>query len=116
MNRTVVLVDDDPKARAALSHMLLREGMELVSCHDAEQALDVIPKDGRGPDVAILDVRLPGLQGDQLGKRLREEHPETRIIFVTDEPNAVSWLPRRVPGCMVMPKPVDPSGLIQLIA
>lgn len=118
MDKKIMLVEDDPKARAAMSRVLLWEGITLLSCHDAEQAMASLARGcpADAPDVAILDVRLPGIWGDEFGRRLHATHPSTRIIFVTGEQNVAARLKREVPGCTVVSKPIDPKGLLQLLA
>lgn len=61
MNWSVLVVDDEPMARTLLRLMLVRAGFDVVEAEDGFDALDKL-KDG-APDVMILDVMMPGIDG-----------------------------------------------------
>lgn len=79
----VVLVDDHPMILAGLKAMLESiEGFEVVAtCEDGQQAVDTILKEK--PDVALLDIRLPGLNGLEALRRLKKKSPELVVILIT---------------------------------
>lgn len=79
--RLVLVVDDDPEARELTSRMLEREGLGLavITADSGEEALELALK--RQPDLVILDVMMPGLDGWQVLKSLRSQ-PETEHIPV----------------------------------
>ena len=79
-SKRLLIVEDDPKSRYAFLSVLQARGYEAVACADAEEALHL---NGDHFDAAILDVRLPLLQGPALAHELRQKHPKMRIIFVT---------------------------------
>lgn len=67
--RRVLLVDDNPDARLLLVELLQAFGHEVQSAGDADGALRIV--EGFTPDVAILDIGLPGIDGYELARRLR---------------------------------------------
>lgn len=79
--RLVLVVDDDPEARELTTRMLEREelGLAVLTANSGEEALDLALK--RQPDLIILDVMMPGLDGWQVLKSLRSQ-PETEHIPV----------------------------------
>jgi DNA-binding NarL/FixJ family response regulator len=78
----VVVVDDHVALRRGMELLLRREGYHVVgTADDAEQAEQLILR--RRPDVALIDLALPGENGAALTRRLLEHDPELRIILYT---------------------------------
>lgn len=69
--RTVLIVDDDPSLLAMLGMALQVEGFEVRRAITGQQALAAITESR--PDVVILDMMMPGLDGREVTRRLREE-------------------------------------------
>ena len=78
---TVLLVDDDPWALAALKQALANEAYRIVATTDPLQALPLI--EWEGVDVLISDLEMPGLGGIELLARVRELFPRVARILVT---------------------------------
>jgi DNA-binding NtrC family response regulator len=78
VKRTVLLVEDEPGAREALSEILERWGYEVVSVGSAEEAEYAVKR--RKADAALIDVYLPGRTGAALMTRLRERFPDMVLI------------------------------------
>ncbi len=79
-----ILVDDEPLALRRLKQMLECDvgGVEVIEmCIDPVQAVDMTIK--HQPDVAFLDIRMPGMNGLQLGERLQSAVPGIELVFVT---------------------------------
>lgn len=79
----VLLVDDDPLVRAALSHFLGREPGTVVVA-EAEDGRDALDQIGRhGPDVVVMDVRMPRMDGIDATAQIAERWPHVRVLAVT---------------------------------
>ena len=78
----VLVVDDEPFIITGLRTFLEDEGMQVESAASGEEALDVIRNDS-GIDVCIMDMRLPGMNGDTTSRSLHELCPELRCIIHT---------------------------------
>ena len=79
---TVMVVDDADGARRTLVRLLRREGYEAVEAADGRQVLDDLARpDGHAPDLILLDVAMPGLDGLELLEMLHA-HPQWRSIPV----------------------------------
>src|SRR3954454_3678148 len=77
----VLVVDDEPPIADLLRTYVARDGFVVETCGDGRVALDVIAR--RRPAAVILDVGLPGLDGTQVCRRLRETGDWTPVLFVT---------------------------------
>lgn len=82
MTRPKLLVaDDEPDLIAELAPLLVRAGYEVVSAQDGGQALELIEKER--PDLIILDVLMPRVDGREVVRRLRQAEDWTPVILLT---------------------------------
>src|SRR4029453_17725655 len=111
---TAVVADDEQLARDELCFLLGRiEGVEVVSqAADGVQALDDISR--LAPDVAFLDVQMPGLTGFEVARRLLENGPPRGWVFSTFLiPPGVGAF--GVTAVDYVLKPVEPTRLEQAV-
>jgi FixJ family two-component response regulator len=109
MANTVMLVDDDTPFRTALIKLLRKSGVMVWAFQDAEAAIRAA--NTCCPDVALLDVCLPGMKGGQLRELLRVKCPNARVIFVTGDRTQL----HKQTGEMIIDKPVSPERLLDII-
>ena len=79
----LALVDDDPLFRESLAANLGDAGFEVREFPDGEAFLAVMESDDYRPDLTLLDWRMPGMNGIEVLRRLREEGLEFPVIFLT---------------------------------
>jgi len=110
----VAIVDDDELARQALDSLLKAAGFMTETFASAEDFLDSIPMNST--TCLILDVRLPGISGIELQRRLRSKNSGIPIIFVTAHGD-VSTRERAMVGGAVgfLNKPVRQQALLDAI-
>jgi type II secretory ATPase GspE/PulE/Tfp pilus assembly ATPase PilB-like protein/CheY-like chemotaxis protein len=77
---TVLLVEDEDGLRSVMRDLLERDGFRVVEAQDGVQALDQV--DRAGPDIVILDLNLPGLDGYTVLQRLRSRPATARLPVV----------------------------------
>ena len=77
----VLIVDDEPAVRAALDRALRLDGYEITLAADGLQALDSLA-DARH-DAVVLDVAMPGIDGLQVCRRLRDAGDRTPVLMLT---------------------------------
>lgn len=77
----VLIVDDEPHLCSALLRILTREGYQVRTALDGETALELCRQ--KAPDVLLLDVMMPGMDGREVCRRVRESAVATRIIYFT---------------------------------
>jgi two-component system phosphate regulon response regulator PhoB len=78
-HRNIVVIEDEPDIREVMEHNLRREGFRVISAPDGEAGLRRIREES--PDLVLLDLMLPGLDGVEICRRLKE-NPVTRTIPV----------------------------------
>ena len=81
MRRRLLLVEDDPTLRQALTFNLTREGYEVATAADGESALEAARNDRL--DLILLDVMLPGMSGVEVLRVLRREGVATPVIILS---------------------------------
>jgi DNA-binding NarL/FixJ family response regulator len=80
----IVVVDDFPAWRDTLRQVLSRPGWRLVG--EARDGPGAIAKASQiQPDIVILDIGMPGINGIEVAKQIRRNCPQTRIIFLTQQ-------------------------------
>src|SRR5437763_17089739 len=77
----VLVVDDDPQLREALTRALELDGYEVATASNGAQALEAIGR--RRPDVAVLDVMMPYVGGLDVCRTLRERRDRLPILVLT---------------------------------
>ena len=89
MTHTIALVDDDRNILTSISMALENEGFKVQTYIDAENALVGISRNP--PDLAVIDIKMPGMDGEELLKRLRKK-TTIPIIFLTSKDEEVDEL------------------------
>src|SRR3712207_4235177 len=77
----LLVVDDEPNIRELLSASLRYAGFEVATAPDGQQALAVAEQ--FRPDLLVLDVMMPGLDGFGVVRRLRQNGTHTPVLFLT---------------------------------
>ena len=114
MAMRVLVVDDDPSVREALTRALA-ETLELHVAPSAEAALGAIAS--LAPDVVLTDVRMPGMDGLELLTLLREREPTVDVVMMSafdDMPTVVRAM--REGACDFLAKPLDLHDVRRVIA
>ncbi|MEZ0491428.1 response regulator transcription factor [Kineococcus sp. TBRC 1896] len=78
---TILLADDETAITDNLAPLLTRAGFDVVVAHDGAEALDRVR--GQAPDLVVLDVMMPRLDGRAVLRRLRAEKFSTPVILLT---------------------------------
>jgi two-component system, OmpR family, response regulator ChvI len=89
MPQSIVLVDDDRNILTSISMALEAEGFEVRTYADGDEALRGLTQ--RPPDLAVLDIKMPRLNGMELLQRLRQSGPTSHmpVIFLTSKDDEV---------------------------
>ncbi len=82
----LLVVDDEPNIRELLAASLRFAGFDVSTAADGQQALRQVS--GERPDLLVLDVMMPGVDGLQVVRRLREQRVDTPVLFLTARDSA----------------------------
>ena len=112
----ILIVDDEPPIVTALEFLLQREGYQVDTAFNGMQALDKMEKNR--PDIVMLDVMMPGMDGFEVARRIRNEpsYEQAKMVFLTakgaadDKRKGYS-----TGGEYYMVKPFDNDELVQMI-
>ena len=89
MNHTIALVDDDRNILTSLSIALEKEGFKVQTYIDGESALIGLTR--TPPDLAIIDIKMPKMDGEELLKKLRKK-TSLPVIFLTSKDDEIDEL------------------------
>jgi DNA-binding response OmpR family regulator len=108
---SVLVVDDEPTIGEVVSRYLQRAGYETRVAEDGLEALDAVAE--RAPDLIVLDLMLPGLDGLEVMRRVRAEDRTSAIILLTakgEESDRIIGL--RLGADDYVVKPFSPAELV----
>lgn len=111
----ILLVDDDEELLSTVADMLsLKEGLQVQSARSGHDALQQLGRER--PDLMLVDIRMPGMNGWELVQAIRHRLPKLKIIMLTgshSEDDVRSAFERGVDGYLL--KPVRANLLYALI-
>jgi CheY-like chemotaxis protein len=114
--KRVLVVDDEPEVVSLLRDILERAGHEVEHAGHGLEALSRVSKSQY--DAIFCDLRMPGLDGRSLRKRLIAEHPgyQRRMIFVTGDLLGTVRSGADIDGCPVVEKPFHSRAILSELA
>jgi two-component system NtrC family sensor kinase len=89
----LLLIDDEPDILRVLSRSLKADGYEVVSAQNGTEAIAVFEKEK--PDIVITDIKMPGMDGIEVLKKVKDLNDDTEVIIITghgDIENAIEAL------------------------
>ena len=110
------MVDDDDSIRMLVQIQLRENGHQIVTAATGQEALEIVRERG-APDVAVLDVSMPGMDGFQVMDALRanEGMEDLPIIFLSARVDEEHIQRGRAMGCTYLTKPYVMNALLRAI-
>ena len=81
MEKKVLIVDDEERVVKSIAGVLEDEGFRIAKAQSGEEAIKVFQEEG--PDVTLLDIWMPGMDGIEVLKRLKWIAPECQVIMIS---------------------------------
>jgi CheY-like chemotaxis protein len=113
----ILVVDDEPEVRDVMYDLLSSRGFDVVLAESGEEALAVLgPERTDRPDLVLLDVFMPGMDGAETLRRIAVIEPPVPVIMITanTDPDVTSKL-LRLGAVDYLPKPFDLEYLVQAV-
>ena len=109
-----LVVDDEVAVVEALARRLDRRGLKVGTASSGQQALDRLEEGGASAtDVVILDVKMPGMDGLETLRRIKERHPLVEVIMLTGHATVESAIEGMKRGAFdYLMKPCDLETLV----
>lgn len=79
---TILIVDDDRGIRYSLKRMFEEKGLQPITARNGREALQLL-EEGLSPDLALIDIVMPGLSGLDLLEAIKEKYPRLVVIMAT---------------------------------
>jgi two-component system response regulator HydG len=110
----ILLVDDEPSARHGLTQALSQAGFEVQSAGDAFEALKLVEE--AAPDLTICDLMMPGMNGVDLLRALRQRDPDAQVILLSAFRDVEIAVEAMHEGAVhFFCKPVDVESLLTMV-
>jgi DNA-binding response OmpR family regulator len=77
----VLVVDDEESQIRMLVSALRHEGFDAFGIRDADAVMDLLQRDL--PDLVLVDLMMPGLNGIELARKIRDAHPSVRVVLTS---------------------------------
>jgi two-component system NtrC family response regulator len=114
MNPKILIVDDEENMLLLLKKVLGKEGYQIICAASAEQGLEKIGEEAI--NLAIIDQRMPVINGLNLLQRLKTMDPDLPVIVITAFPSWEKEQEARAMGCLdYLSKPLNLKSLKEII-
>ena len=114
---SVLVVDDDPALLDSLKLLLEADGFAVTTAENGVRGLQAFRN--RGPDIVLIDVMMPKLDGVESVRQMRRERPDAKIIVMSGEARVGQWdlqsTAQGLGAVAVLKKPFDPGALAALM-
>ncbi|MEE4263570.1 MAG: response regulator [Desulfobacteraceae bacterium] len=81
MNSRILLIDDEPDIVRVLSMSLRADGYEVIPAHSGVEGIEIFEKER--PDIVLTDIKMPGMDGIEVLKKVKSIHPQSEVIIIT---------------------------------
>ncbi len=116
-SRRILIVDDEPNVTETLGLIFSTRGYEVREAYSAEQAIEVLAE--WKPDLAIVDVMLPQMNGIEFGIALEANYPECQLLLLSGHPGTgalLEWAKERGHNFDILAKPLHPAFILDMVA
>ena len=112
----ILLVEDEPLVRRTVARMLEAEGFIVVDAEHGQAAHDLLATSGLRPDLVVTDLRMPFLNGAELGDAVGRLRPGVPVLYMSGFGSETStWLtPEALTNCYIA-KPFSRDQLLETV-
>jgi CheY-like chemotaxis protein len=115
LSRSILIVEDNADAREALRMLLELDGHTVEAAAEGAEALEIMR--AKDPDIALVDIGLPGIDGYEVARRVRERDPRRPLLIALTGYGQPEDKRRATDAGFdsLLVKPVDPAALADLL-
>lgn len=111
---SILVVDDEKDSRNGIAHFLKKSSYDVVTAEDGKEAWEFFKENHH--DLVLTDMRMPGISGIDLLKKVKTIAPRTKVIIITAHGEVESYLEAMNHGAFeYLNKPIKIKELIKLI-
>jgi PAS domain S-box-containing protein len=113
---SILLVEDDELMRSLTKQMLEEHGYTVIEASDGKSALEIATSDHTPIDLMLTDVVMRGMSGPELGSRLRDSHPDMKVVYMSGYTGElIAEHDVLQPGITLLEKPFTRAALLSTI-
>jgi len=113
---TILVVDDEVSLRHLLVRQLRSDGYTVLEAGYGVEALEVARNSPEAIHLVLSDIRMPGMLGTELARRLVDEHPEVRVVLMSAHPvDELTSVSDRRGTITVLSKPFDGQKMLAVV-
>ncbi len=106
----ILLVEDEKALRVGTARILLGHGYDVLVASHGVEALEIFDDEADGIDLVVIDVVMPRMKGDELGRKPPERRPEPPVVFMSGYDFSAAPM-----GGRLLTKPVDEESLLPAV-
>jgi CheY-like chemotaxis protein len=110
----ILLVDDERKFVMMLARRLDLRGFQVDFVHSGTDAIEMVKK-SENFDVAVLDVKMPGIGGIELRRELQRLDPDLKFVFLTGHGSDIDYSVGAKEAALYLPKPLKIDDLLNAL-
>jgi two-component system, cell cycle sensor histidine kinase and response regulator CckA len=114
-NETILVVEDDPTVRSFAARLLRRQGYNVLTASNGDEALAVACNAPEPIDLLLADLVLPKASGTWVAEQLQSHIPTLRVILLSGYPATIVAKYEPVTAMTILPKPIAHHTLLQTI-
>jgi PAS domain S-box-containing protein len=114
-HETILVVEDNGSLISVIELTLRRAGYTVFSARTAEEAVSRCGKISKNIDLLLTDVVLPDMDGPALAKRLKEQRPGMRTVYMSGYPGNALGPIAGFGGCVLLEKPFTPREMLSAV-
>lgn len=112
---TVLIADDEPTVRRFVERFLTSEGYTVYVASSGSEAVELFRRHADTIDLLLLDVNMPGMSGDAVYERVREDRPDVRVVFMSGFNKELALGRMEADRCAFLQKPFQLRELLALL-